>query len=193
MNNIESFLPSIEKLLDSILLTSIEGDYDVSLVKYPYHSKYLLRINVNFNVSKIVKNHKEYDDNYSNTMWDLEDILKKVYKYLGLSYENLNLDVSTDYYNYDFLQDEIFNFREKIIYTLKEYEISEERINELNLFTDIYFREDEYPSWPEIEVSTSISPTDEESELIEEISFKLLNESHYSKYVFDDITFWFNY
>lgn len=193
MNNIESFLPSIEKLLDNLLLESIEGEYEVSLVKYPHYSKYLLQIDVNVNVAKTVELHKEYDSNYSDTMWNLDNILKNIYKYLGLSYENLVINVSTDYYNYDFLEDEIFNLREKIIFTLKEYDIPEERIDELDLIIGLRFREDDYPSWYEMEISTSIMPTDEETDLIEEITFKLLDETHYSKHVFDEMTLWFNY
>lgn len=192
MDNIESFWPSIQKLLENLLLTSIEGDYDMELVKYPNFSKYFIQIDVNVNVGKLIQNHEEYDSVYSKTMWNLDDITEKVYKYLGLSREKLQIDITPNYYNYDFLEDEIFLLQNNLISGLKENGTSDERIEELDLWTNLYLREDDYPYF-NIEVGTAGSPTTEEINFIEDLSYSLLDKTNYSKYVVDDFNFWFDY
>jgi hypothetical protein len=192
MNNVESFWPSIEKLVSNLLLKPIDGDYDMSLVKYPNSPKYGLHIDVNVNVAKTIESHEEYDSVYSKVIWNLEDAVDTIYNYLGISHEDLDVSLSPNYYNYDFLEDELFSLKNKIVLGLRNNEMTEERIEELDIWTNLYLRDDDTP-WYSLEVGTQESPTKEEEELIDSLSYSLLDKTHYSKYAFDEISFWFNY
>ena len=190
MDNIQSLIPTIEKLLNNLILSPIKGDYDIELIQYPNNDKGELLIEVRLNVAKVTPNHKEYDKEYADVMWDLEDNVNLVYKYLGMSYNDISIGFSPDYYNYDFLNNDLEFMRDGIYREFKLKGYSDTDIDNIDLSVFLNLREDDAP-WVGLEVSAYGTGKEGEQDTIEDSSYELLRKTkHLSHLIDDDISFW---
>ena len=190
MDNIQSLIPTIEKLLNNLILSPIKGDYDIELIQYPNNDKGELLIEVRLNVAKVTPNHKEYDKEYADVMWDLEDNVNLVYKYLGMTYNDISIGFSPDYYNYDFLNNDLEFMRDGIYREFKLKGYSDTDIDNIDLSVFLNLREDDAP-WVGLEVSAYGTGKEGEQDTIEDSSYELLSQTKYlSHLIDDDISFW---
>tara|TARA_B110000858_G_scaffold8374_1_gene8948 strand:- start:1343 stop:1927 length:585 start_codon:yes stop_codon:yes gene_type:complete len=190
MDNIQSLIPTIEKLLNNLILSPIKGDYDIELVQYPNNDKGMLLIEVRLNVAKVTPNHKEYDKEYADVMWYLEDNVNLVYKYLGMTYNDISIGFSPDYYNYDFLNNDLEFMRDGLYREFKLKGYSDTDIDNIDLSVFLNLREDDAP-WVGLEVSAYGTGKEGEQDTIEDLSYELLSQTKYlSHLIDDDISFW---
>lgn len=190
MDNIQSLIPTIEKLLNNLILSPIKGDYDIELVQYPNNPKIELLIEVRLNVAKVTPNHKEYDKEYADVMWYLEDNVNLVYKYLGMAYNDISIGFSPDYYNYDFLNNDLEFMRDGLYREFKLKGYSDTDIDNIDLSVFLNLREDDAP-WVGLEVSAYGTGKEGEQDTIEDLSYELLSQTKYlSHLIDDDISFW---
>ena len=190
MYNIQSLIPTIEKLLNNLILSPIKGDYDIELIQYPNNDKGELLIEVRLNVAKVTPNHKEYDKEYADVMWDLEDNVNLVYKYLGMTYNDISIGFSPDYYNYDFLNNDLEFMRDGLYREFKLKGYSDTNIDNIYLSVFLNLSEDDAP-WVGLEVSAYGTGKEGEQDTIEDSSYELLSQTKYlSHLIDDDISFW---
>lgn len=192
MDNIQSLIPTIEKFLNNFILSPIKGDYDIELVQYPYvhHNISELLIEVRLNVAKVTPNHKEYDKEYADVMWYLDEKTESVYNYLGISHTELSISFSPYYYNYEFLDNDLEFMRDGIYRKFKLKGYSDTDIDNIDLSVFLNLREDDAP-WVGLEVSAYGTGKKGEEDTIEDSSYELLRKTkHLSHLIDDDISFW---
>ena len=202
MSDIQSLMPSIKKFLNNFILSPIKGDYDIELVQYPNRNTSDLFIEVRLNVAKVTPNHKEYDKEYADVMLDLNEKNELLYNYLGISRTELNINFSPDYYNYDFLNNDLEFMRDGLYREFKLQGYSDTNIDNMALSVFLNLREDDVP-WVGLDVSANgvgkegeqdtmtIRSKLQAQEMIEDLSYELLSQTKYlSHLIDDDISFW---
>lgn len=193
MKNPEALKNAIRKLVENLILRSLnKEDYD--LFFHPnFDEQPALYLDIDVDLERINPNHQKYDSEYMKAVYDMDDIPEKIKKYLGLSHNNIQIFTTPKYTNEQYLWGEIDFVKDSIKKHLLNKGHSREEINNLEVWVNLYTREDDSP-WVNIEVGTNIYPTNEQRGEIENATYESVKKTKYLSGIVDgEIEFWFDY
>jgi len=152
-------------------------------------NKDYISLDIEVDVSRILDSHENYDEKYSEVIYDLEHVIETVEKYLGLQSQ---IYIGITYDNHDFLDDEAH-------YATKE--LHEELIKS-DVFTtaqangtwiNVHYREDDYPSIS-VEAGGHDIPNGHEEVFENTVWYVVEKYKHLSMVVnYNELDFWINY
>jgi len=193
MKNPEILKDAITKLVENLFLRSLnKEDYDLSF--HPnFKENPAVYLEVDVDLERINSEHPKYDPEYTNTVYDMESIEEKLRKYLGIPYNELQIFTTPNYINENYVWGEIDFVRDSIKKHLLDKGYSRKDVNDLEVWVNLYTREDDYP-FVRLEVGSEMSPTTEQIEEIENSSYESLNKTKYLRSLVDgEIEFWHDY
>ena len=193
MKNPETLKDAITKLVENLFLRDLsKEDYDLSF--HPnFKERPAVYLEIDVDLERINSEHPKYDPEYTNTVYDMESIEEKLRKYLGIPYNELQIFINPNYTNEDYTWGEIDFVRDSIKKHLLDKGYSRKDVNDLEVWVNLYTREDDYP-FVRLEVGSEMSPTTEQIEEIENSSYESLNKTKYLRSLVDgEIEFWHDY
>tara|TARA_R110002153_G_scaffold107598_2_gene247716 strand:+ start:110 stop:1432 length:1323 start_codon:yes stop_codon:yes gene_type:complete len=185
-------LLSFKKVLDNLFFNGIDIDYTIRNIRDEY-----LDINFTIDINKTLTKSENYDQDYVNAIYNLEEIIDKAETYTGLK-NKVKIYYGFDYINTDSLDfattDVEKELKSKLI---SDYGFTEEKIEENNIWVDIYYSEENTP-YVRLEIGISELDTDKMSEKsFEGLVYSILANDKYSilhELVDDDyVEFWINH
>ena len=122
----------LTKLIDNLILPGLNLDIEYSLTYLEKYKKFLLDIDVNVDVSKMFSPLKTYDRKYMDNVHELENAFDDVAKYSGMGWDKMTIRIRIDYFNDEFLDDELKRLQDKLIDRLvNEKGVDRELVNDL--------------------------------------------------------------
>ena len=185
--NEDLILSSVKKLLQTLYFDGLDVSYD--LYRIPNRDKDYVSLDIDVDVSRIIDSHENYDERYADVVYELENVIDTVEKYLGLSNQ---IYVGISYDNHDFLDDESHNATRELHEALiKTGVFTTEQANDT--WISAYYREDDYP-FISVEAGGPDIP-DEGVNLFENTVWSIIEKyKHLSMLVnYNDIEWWINY
>lgn len=185
--NEDLILSSVKKLLQTLYFDGLDVSYN--LYRIPHRDKDYVSLDIDVDVSRIIDSHENYDERYADVVYELENVIDTVEKYLGLSNQ---IYVGISYDNHDFLDDESHNATRELHEALiKTGVFTTEQANDTWIST--YYREDDYP-FISVEAGGPDIP-DEGVNLFENTVWSIIEKyKHLSMLVnYNDIEWWINY
>ena len=185
--NEDLILSSVKKLLQTLYFDGLDVSYN--LYRIPHRDKDYVSLDIDVDVSRIIDSHENYDERYADVVYELENVIDTVEKYLGLSNQ---IYVGISYDNHDFLDDESHNATIELHEALiKTGVFTTEQANDTWIST--YYREDDYP-FISVEAGGPDIP-DEGVNLFENTVWSIIEKyKHLSMLInYNDIEWWINY
>ena len=185
--NEDLILSSVKKLLQTLYFDGLDVSYN--LYRIPHRDKDYVSLDIDVDVSRIIDSHENYDERYADVVYELENVIDTVEKYLGLSNQ---IYVGISYDNHDFLDDESHNANRELHEALiKSGVFTTEQANDT--WINVYYREDDYP-FISVEAGGPDIP-DEGVNLFENTVWSIIEKyKHLSMLVnYNDIEWWINY
>ena len=185
--NEDLILSSVKKLLQTLYFDGLDVSYN--LYRIPHRDKDYVSLDIDVDVSRIIDSHENYDERYADVVYELENVIDTVEKYLGLSNQ---IYVGISYDNHDFLDDESHNATRELHEALiKTGVFTTEQANDT--WISAYYREDDYP-FISVEAGGPDIP-DEGVNLFENTVWSIIEKyKHLSMLVnYNDIEWWINY
>ena len=122
----------LTKMIDNLVLPGLNLDIEYSLTYLEKYKKFLLDIDVNVDVSKMFSPLKTYDPEYVDQVHELENTFDDVAKYSGMGWDKMTIRIRIDYFNDEFLDDELKRLQDKLIDRLvNEKGVDRELVNDL--------------------------------------------------------------
>ena len=122
----------LTKMIDNLVLPGLNLDIEYSLTYLEKYKKFLLDIDVNVDVSKMFSPLKTYDRKYMDNVHELENAFDDVAKYSGMGWDKMTIRIRIDYFNDEFLDDELKQLQDKLIDRLvNEKGVDRELVNDL--------------------------------------------------------------
>ena len=185
--NEDLILSSVKKLLQTLYFDGLDVSYN--LYRIPHRDKDYVSLDIDVDVSRIIDSHENYDERYADVVYELENVIDTVEKYLGLSNQ---IYVGISYDNHDFLDDESHNANRELHEALiKSGVFTTEQANDT--WINVYYREDDYP-FISVEAGGPDIP-DEGVNLFENTVWSIIEKyKHLSMLInYNDIEWWINY
>ena len=185
--NEDLILSSVKKLLQTLYFDGLDVSYN--LYRIPHRDKDYVSLDIDVDVSRIIDSHENYDERYADVVYELENVIDTVEKYLGLSNQ---IYVGISYDNHDFLDDESHNATRELHEALiKSGVFTTEQANDT--WISAYYREDDYP-FISVEAGGPDIP-DEGVNLFENTVWSIIEKyKHLSMLInYNDIEWWINY
>ena len=185
--NEDLILSSVKKLLQTLYFDGLDVSYN--LYRIPHRDKDYVSLDIDVDVSRIIDSHENYDERYADVVYELENVINTVEKYLGLSNQ---IYVGISYDNHDFLDDESHNATRELHEALiKTGVFTTEQANDT--WISAYYREDDYP-FISVEAGGPDIP-DEGVNLFENTVWSIIEKyKHLSMLInYNDIEWWINY
>ena len=185
--NEDLILSSVKKLLQTLYFDGLDVSYN--LYRIPHRDKDYVSLDIDVDVSRIIDSHENYDERYADVVYELENVIDTVEKYLGLSNQ---IYVGISYDNHDFLDDESHNATRELHEALiKTGVFTTEQANDT--WISAYYREDDYP-FISVEAGGPDIP-DEGVNLFENTVWSIIEKyKHLSMLInYNDIEWWINY
>ena len=185
--NEDLILSSVKKLLQTLYFDGLDVSYN--LYRIPHRDKDYVSLDIDVDVSRIIDSHENYDERYADVVYELENVINTVEKYLGLSNQ---IYVGISYDNHDFLDDESHNANRELHEALiKSGVFTTEQANDT--WINVYYREDDYP-FISVEAGGPDIP-DEGVNLFENTVWSIIEKyKHLSMLInYNDIEWWINY
>ena len=181
-------LSSVKKLLESLFFNGLNVSYQIYRMPHRDNKDYI-SVDIDVDVSRILDSHKNYDEKYSEVIYDLEHVIETVEKYLGIQRQ---VYIGISYFNHDFLDDEAHYATQELHEELIKSDVfTTAQANDT--WINIHYREDDYPAIS-IEAGGHDIPN-EESDLFENTVWNIVEKyKHLSMVVnYNEIDFWINY
>jgi len=184
--NEDLILSSVKKLLQTLYFDGLDVSYN--LYRMPHRDKDYISLDIDIDVSRIMSRHENFDERYTDVVYDLENVLDTVEKYLGLSNQ---IYVGINYINHDFLDNEAIDATKELKQELKKSDFTTEQVDDA--WINVYYREDDYPHIS-VEAGGQNIP-DERIELFENTVWDILKKyKHLSNLInYNDLDWWINY
>jgi hypothetical protein len=184
--NEDLILSSVKKLLQTLYFDGLDVSYN--LYRMPHRDKDYISLDIDIDVSRIMSRHENFDERYTDVVYDLESVLDTVEKYLGLSNQ---IYVGINYINHDFLDNEAIDATKELKQELKKSDFTTEQVDDA--WINVYYREDDYP-YMRVESLGQDIP-DERIELFENTVWDILNKyKHLSELISEsEVDWWINY
>src|SRR6056300_593175 len=184
--NEDLILSSVKKLLQTLYFDGLDVSYN--LYRMPHRDKDYISLDIDIDVSRIMSRHENFDERYTDVVYDLESVLDTVEKYLGLSNQ---IYVGINYINHDFLDNEAIDATKELKQELKKSDFTTEQVDDA--WINVYYREDDYPHIS-VEAGGQNIP-DERIELFENTVWSIVEKyKHLSNlFNYNDLDWWINY
>jgi hypothetical protein len=184
--NEDLILSSVKKLLQTLYFDGLDVSYN--LYRMPHRDKDYISLDIDIDVSRIMSRHENFDERYTDVVYDLESVLDTVEKYLGLSNQ---IYVGINYINHDFLDNEAIDATKELKQELKKSDFTTEQVDDA--WINVYYREDDYPHIS-VEAGGQNIP-DERIELFENTVWSIVEKyKHLSNLInYNDLDWWINY
>ena len=185
--NEDLILSSVKKLLQTLYFDGLDVSYN--LYRIPHRDKDYVSLDIDVDVSRIIDSHENYDERYADVVYELENVIDTVEKYLGLSNQ---IYIGISYDNDDFLDYESHNATRELHEALiKTGVFTTEQVNDT--WINVHYREDDYP-FISVEAGGPDIP-DEGVNLFENTVWSIIEKyKHLSMLVnYNDIEWWINY
>ena len=132
----------LTKLIDNLVIPDLKPDIDYNLYYEERYKKFVLDIDVSVDVSKMFSPLKTYDPEYVNQVHELENAFDDVAKYTGMDMHKMTIRIRIDYFNDEFLDDELKRLQDKLINRLvNEKGIDRELVDDL--WVGVYMSSDD--------------------------------------------------
>lgn len=142
--NIENKISTIRKLIDTLIIPNFKPKMEYDVKYYEKYDRFVVDVTLFVDVQKMFVNNENYDSNYMNDAYELENTMEDTLQYLGLPFNGFNYNIDIEYFNDDFLNVEMSKLKEKIVGRLvDDFEVDESMAN--RLFVTTYKREDVSP------------------------------------------------
>lgn len=142
--NIENKISTIRKIIDTLIIPYFKPQMEYDVKYYERYNRFVVDVTLYIDVQKMFSNTENYDSNYMNDAYELENTLEDTLQYLGLPFNGFNYNIDIEYFNDDFLDVELSKLKEKIVGRLvDDFEVDESMAN--RLFVTTYKREDVSP------------------------------------------------
>ena len=185
--NEDLILSSVKKLLQTLYFDGLDVSYN--LYRMPHRDKDYVSLDIDVDVSRIIDSHENYDERYADVVYDLENVIDTVEKYLGLSNQ---IYIGISYDNDDFLDYESHNATRELHEALiKTGVFTTEQVNDT--WINVHYREDDYP-FISVEAGGPDIP-DEGVNLFENTVWSIIEKYKHLSMVlnYNDIEWWINY
>lgn len=185
--NEDLILSSVKKLLQTLYFDGLDVSYN--LYRMPHRDKDYVSLDIDVDVSRIIDSHENYDERYADVVYELENVIDTVEKYLGLSNQ---IYVGIHYFNNDFLDEESYQATKELHEALiKSGVFTTEQANDT--WIGAYYREDDYP-FISVESGGPDIP-DEGVNLFENTVWSIIEKYKHLSMVlnYNDIEWWINY
>ena len=139
--NEDVILSSVKKLLESLFFNGLNITYQIYRMPHRDNKDYI-SVDIDVDVSRIIDSHENYDEKYSEVIYDLEDVIDTVEKYLGLQRQ---IYIGISYFNHDFLDDEVNEATKELHEDLIKSDVFTTS-QATDTWINIHYREDDYPS-----------------------------------------------
>lgn len=188
----------IEKFLENFIFSEVPYELDYSVGYNENYGKYVIGITITVDASKMFFLHKNFDKNYQDAIYRIEDDLDSLTKYLGIPYNLVEIYVDFDYINYKFLDDEAERLEKLIdIQYLNTFDLHDQSVDDIGFF--VYVRKSPEDSvYYEIEVGcNSDTLSSHTAEYLQNYVYDVLeqtNEFPHLRSIINDgneISFWF--
>lgn len=208
--NIENTISTIRKLIDTLIIPNFKPKMEYDVKYYEKNNRgisyvgnrFVVDVTLYVDVQKMFVNTVNYDSNYMNDAYELENTLEDTLQYLGLPSNGFVFYIDIKYFNDDFLDVELSKLKEKIVGRLvDDFNVTENIAN--RLFVTTYKREEESPY-----IKLEVGMDNAEEDLTERhgVTIKKLEDiiryeiessqkelpTIYELYL-DEIEFWFGY
>ena len=181
----------IDKFLENFVFSDVPYDVDYSAGYNERYERYVIRITVVVDVSKTLRSHANYDENYSTQVSNMNDdkVFNYFLKYLGIPHNMIEIYIDFDYINDEFLDDEIRLFKDMV-----QKEVSKTDSGK-TVFADVRKSPEDY-FYFEFEVGTDESLDDYPSVMhMQEYVYDLMDSGMFPNLsvisLNSDIQFWF--
>ena len=181
-------LSSVKKLLDSLFFNGLNITYQIYRMPHRDNKDYI-SVDIDVDVSRIIDSHENYDEKYSEVIYDLEDVIDTVEKYLGIQHQ---VYIGISYFNHDFLDDEANDATKELHEDLIKSDVFT-TAQATDTWINVYYREDDYPSIS-LEAGGRDIP-DEHIGVFENTVWNIVEKyKHLSMVVnYNDLEWWINY
>ena len=148
--NFEQRKIALSKIIDSLLKKELVGDFTYSISYSEQYKKLIVSFDFVVDVRKMLKDNPEYDHDYAIGIYDFEDIIEDMLKYVGLNMHNSTIFYGFTYRNEDIFDEEITRLKSKIEHKLLDMGISPEDIKKMDPWVNIYYGEENPHMRPEV-------------------------------------------
>jgi hypothetical protein len=181
-------LSSVKKLLESLFFNGLDVSYQIYRMPHRDNKDYI-SVDIDVDVSRILDSHENYDEKYSEVIYNLEEVIETVEKYLGIQRQ---VYIGISYFNHDFLDDEAHYATQELHEELIKSDVFT-TAQATDTWINVHYREDDYPAIS-IEAGGHDIPN-EESDLFENTVWNIVEKyKHLSMVVnYNEIDFWINY
>lgn len=181
----------INKFLKNFVFSDVPYDVNYSASYNERYEKYVIRITVMVDVSKMLRTHPNYDKNYDTQVSNINDdkVFNDFLKYLGIPHNMIEIYIGFDYINDEFLDEEI-----RLLKKMSQKEVSKTDSGK-TVFADVRKSPEDYVYF-EIEVGTDESLDDYPSVMhMQEYVYDLLDSGMFPNLSVissvSEIQFWF--
>ncbi len=180
----------IEKMLENLVFKDVDTNYNYRFEGPNKNGKYTLFLDYDVDFKKMVESNK-YGTPYQRKIFQINDRLNSMEKFLGLDYKNFTLWITFNWLNTDILRDQEIAFVEELKRQLIKMGHNQEEIDYIDLWAGVEFMEEDDPHY-RLQVGSNQSSSNFDSDNFESAIWKSLKNFPDLRNVADfDLDIWF--
>jgi hypothetical protein len=180
----------IEKMLENLVFKDVDTNYNYRFEGPNKNGKYTLFLDYDVDFKKMVESTK-YGTPYQQKIFQINDRLNSMEKFLGLDYKNFTLWITFNWLNTDILRDQEIAFVEELKRQLIKMGHNQEEIDYIDLWAGVEFMEEDDPHY-RLQVGSNQSSSNFDSDNFESAIWKSLKNFPDLRNVADfDLDIWF--
>ena len=180
----------IEKMLENLVFKDVDTNYNYRLEGPNKTGKYTLFLEYGVDFKKMVESNK-YGTPYQRKIFQINDRLNSMEKFLGLDYKNFSLWLTFNWLNTDILRDQEIAFVDELKRQLIKMGHNQEEIDYIDLWAGVEFMEEDDPHY-RLQVGSNQSSSNFDSDNFESAIWKSLKNFPDLKNIADfDLDIWF--
>lgn len=180
----------IEKMLENLVFKDIDTNYNYTFEGPDKNGKYTLYLDYDVDFKKMVESNK-YGTPYQRKIFQINDRLNSMEKFLGLDYKNFTLWIIFNWLNTDILRDQEIAFVEELKRQLIKMGHNQEEIDYIDLWAGVEFMEEDDPHY-RLQVGSNQSSSNFDSDNFESAIWKALKNFPDLRNIADfDLDIWF--
>lgn len=180
----------IEKMLENLVFKDVDTNYNYRFEGPNKNGKYTLFLDYDVDFKKMVESTK-YGTPYQQKIFQINDRLNSMEKFLGLDYKNFTLWITFNWLNTDILRDQEIAFVDELKRQLIKMGHNQEEIDYIDLWAGVEFMEEDDPHY-RLQVGSNQSSSNFDSDNFESAIWKSLKNFPDLRNVADfDLDIWF--
>jgi len=180
----------VEKMLENLVFKDVDTNYNYRLEGPNKNGKYTLFLEYDVDFKKMVESDK-YGTQYQQKIYQINNRLSSMEKFLGLDHKNFSLWVTFDWKNSDYLDHQLSGFIEELKKNLVINGYDKELIDSLDIWATIEFMEEDDPYY-KFQVGTARPSYKIDNDLFEQIVVETVKDFPDLNYIAEyDLDIWF--